>query len=81
MPFRVEPIFPLPAAASLEHDCIFESYEVEPSAAAWPTCHCSEFVADLTQFLTGFVEKFCRERSASDAGAVGFEYAEDPSDL
>lgn len=66
---------------SVNHHGVLQRHEVQPTAAARTACDGSELVSDLTEFLSGLIEKFCRERTAAHACAVGLEYSIDMPDL
>ena len=60
-------------ADSVEHDGILQRYQVNPTAAAFTTGNSSELVPQLPYLVAHFVEQLCRERTASDACAIGLE--------
>ena len=66
---------------AVDHHGVFQSHEIQPSAAARTAGDGSKFVSDLTDDLSRLIEKFSRERTAAHTGAVGLEYSIDVSDL
>ena len=66
---------------AVDHHGVFQSHEIQPSAAARTAGDSTELVSDLADLFTGLIEKFSRERTAAHTRAVGLEYSIDMPDL
>lgn len=62
---------------AVDHDRVFQSDEVDPSAAPRASGHGTELAPELSDSFAGLVVEFGRERSAADSCTVGLEDAED----
>ena len=58
---------------AVDHNGVFQGYEVHPSAAAVTTRYGSVFMTNLADAVAGLVEEFHGEGTRADAGAVGLE--------
>ena len=65
---------------AVDHDGVFEGYEVEPAAAAVAPRDGTVFIADVADGVAGLVEQLHGEGAASDTCAVCLEDAEDVAD-
>ena len=66
---------------AVHHNCVFERYEVKPTATTLSSRSRAEFAANFCQQITCLVIEFCRERSTTHACAVCFENTENFSDF
>lgn len=66
---------------TVEHDCIAESHEVNPTATTLTAGHCTVFMTEVTDALAGGIEKLGREGTAADAGTVCLEDTEHLTNL
>ena len=62
---------------AIDHDRVFQSYQVNPATTTFTTGYCTVFVAEVADGLTGFIEQFCRERTCTYASAIGLHDAID----
>src|SRR5258708_10105615 len=62
---------------AVNHASVAKERQIEPAGTPGTSCDGAEFVAALAQIFSLYVEKFARERTAADAGAIGFGDTDD----
>ncbi len=61
---------------TVQHGGIADGARVQPADAAGTACHGAEFMGDVSNVIADFIMEFRRERTFTDARAVGFDDAE-----